>query len=141
MRDGIRLLLIDPWNEIEHARGRNESTTEYIARGIRALKRFARLYSVAVIVVAHPTKDIVQKDGSTRAVSLYDIDGSAAWFNKADHGLVIARDAMRDESTVTVAKVRFEETGEKGAVRLRYDRFSSRFEMLEGGHDATAEAR
>jgi twinkle protein len=56
LRDGIRLLVIDPWNEIEHARRRDESVTDYIGRGIRALKRFARLYDVAVIVIAHPTK-------------------------------------------------------------------------------------
>ena len=50
LRDGIRVLVIDPWNEVEHARRRDESVTDYIGRGIRALKRFARLFDVAVIV-------------------------------------------------------------------------------------------
>ena len=48
--------------------------TDYISRGIRALKRFARLYDVAVIVVAHPTKD-VGRDGKARPPTLYDIEG------------------------------------------------------------------
>ena len=72
LRDGIRLLVIDPWNEVEHARTASESMTDYIGRSIRAIKRFARLYEVAVIVVAHPTKDVA-KEGKSRPVTLYDI--------------------------------------------------------------------
>src|SRR5262249_22543816 len=53
LRDGIRVLVIDPWNEIEHARKRDESGHEYIGRAIRMLKRFGRQYEVAVIVLAH----------------------------------------------------------------------------------------
>jgi hypothetical protein len=63
-------------NEIEHARLRDETVTDYIARSIRALKRFARQYEVVVIVVAHPTKD-VGRDGKARPVTLYDVEGSA----------------------------------------------------------------
>lgn len=130
LRDGVQVLVIDPWNEIEHARRRDESGTDYIARGIRALKRFARLYSVAVIVVAHPTKE-VGKDGKSRPVSLYDIEGSAHWFNKCDHGVVIDRpNAETNDMTIRVAKVRFDDTGEKGTVRMSFNRDRSRYEML-----------
>jgi twinkle protein len=132
MRDGVRCLLIDPWNEIEHARHRDESMTDYIGRSIRALKRFARLYEVAVIVIAHPTKE-VGRDGKSRPPTLYDIEGSAHWFNKCDHGVVIDRpNAYVDESVIRVAKVRFDETGEKGEVRMRFDRVSCRYEVLQG---------
>lgn len=131
LRDGIRVLLIDPWNEIEHARRREETMTEYIARGIRALKRFARLYDVTVIVVAHPTKE-VGKDGKGRAPTLYDIEGSAAWFNKCDHGIVIDRpDPTLNESVIRIAKVRFDETGEKGEVRMAFDRLTCRYSALD----------
>jgi twinkle protein len=136
LRDGIRCLLIDPWNEVEHARERNESMTDYIGRGIRMLKRFARQYDVAVIVVAHPTKDIA-KDGKSRAVNLYDIEGSAHWFNKCDHGIVIDRpNSYADEAVVRIAKVRFEETGVKGEVKMSYDRVSSKYLTLDGSTDA-----
>jgi twinkle protein len=131
LRDGIRVLVIDPWNEVEHARRRDESVTDYIGRGIRALKRFARLYDVAVIVVAHPTKE-VGRDGKARPPTLYDIEGSAHWFNKCDHGIVVDRpNALVDEAVLRVAKVRFEESGEKGQIRLRFDRQTGRFETLE----------
>lgn len=131
MRFGIRLLVIDPWNEIEHARGKNESSADYIGRGIRALKRFAQLYEVAVIVVAHPTKD-VGKDGKHRLVTLYDIEGAAHWYNKADHGIIVERKG--DETTVHVQKVRFEETGNKGSYAMRFNRESGRFEAVD--HEA-----
>jgi len=131
LRDGIRCLVIDPWNEVEHARRRDESMTDYIGRGIRALKRFARLYEVAVIVIAHPTKE-VGKDGKSRPPTLYDIEGSAHWFNKCDHGVVIDRpNAYTNEAVIRIAKCRFEETGEKGEVRMSYDRATCRYTVLD----------
>jgi twinkle protein len=131
LRDGIRCLVIDPWNEIEHAKRRDETMTDYIGRGLRALKRFARLYDVAVIVIAHPTKDVA-RDGKSRPVTLYDIEGSAHWYNKCDHGVVIDRpNAYADVSTIRIAKVRFEETGEKGEVKMSYDRERSRYLILD----------
>lgn len=131
-RDGIRVLLIDPWNEVEHARVGGESGTDYIGRSIRSLKRFARLRDVAVIVIAHPTKDIA-KDGKQRTPSLYDIEGSAHWFNKCDHGVVISR--VVDEENVAeihVAKSRFEEAGVRGTVKMKFDSQTCRFNTLDG---------
>jgi twinkle protein len=130
LRDGVRFLVVDPWNEIEHAKRRDENVTDYIGRAIRALKRFARLYDVAVIVVAHPTKDVA-KDGKSRPVTLYDIENSAHWFNKCDHGVVVDwPDSNVSESIIRVAKVRFEESGERGQVRMKFDRFSGRYDLL-----------
>jgi twinkle protein len=124
LRDGIRALVIDPWNEIEHAKGKMESVTDYVSRGIRMLKRFARLYGVMVIVVAHPTKD-VGKDGRHRTVTLYDIEGSAAWFNKADHGVIVER--RGNVTTVHIQKVRFEESGIVGSYVMKFDQSAGRF--------------
>ena len=39
--------------------------------------------------------------------------------------------ALVDEAVLRVAKVRFEESGEKGQIRLRFDRQTGRFETLE----------
>jgi twinkle protein len=130
VRDGIRVFVLDPWNEVEHARGRDETISDYVARGIRMLKRFAAQYGVAVIVVAHPTKE-VGKGGSMRTVTLYDIEGSAAWFNKADHGLVVERsDHHSNQCTVYIQKVRFEETGRKDAMPMEFNPVTGRFASL-----------
>jgi twinkle protein len=129
LRDGIRVLIIDPWNEIEHARRRDESLSEYIGRAIRQLKRFGRQYEVSVIVLAHPTKDVWER-GKLRTPTLYDIEGSAHWFNKSDHGLVIERDPHANESTVHISKVRFDETGARGAVKMKFDVATQRYSQL-----------
>lgn len=128
LRDGVRILVIDPWNEIEHTRARDESLTDYIGRSIRMMRRWAQQYSVAVIVVAHPTKD-VGKDGKARPVTLYDIDGSANWYNKPDHGVVVFSDDT--SSKINIRKVRFAESGNKGEVSFRFDRPSKRYYPLD----------
>jgi len=129
LRDGIRILLIDPWNEVEHAKGKGESMTEYVARGIRMLKRFSQHYNVAVIVVAHPTKMPKEADGEFEVPTLYDISDSAAWFNKCDHGIVVHRTLERG-TEVRVVKSRFDEAGEPGMVRMKFDQLTHRFEAL-----------
>jgi twinkle protein len=139
LRDGIRVLVLDPWNEIEQARGPRESVTEYTGRALRALNRFRHMYGVMVIILIHPTKE-VGKDGKARAPTPYDADGSAHWFNKADHFLIVHREnEAADEALVRIAKVKFDGTGKKGAVRLAFDTASSRFNALDG-EPATVEA-
>jgi len=72
IRHGIRVLIIDPWNEIDHRRERDESITEYVGRAIRKLKVFAKRYDVLVIVVAHPDKSARNRE--TRPVQSADGD-------------------------------------------------------------------
>jgi twinkle protein len=122
VRHGIKVLLIDPWNEIEHQHNYKESTTEYTNRAIMLLKRFARDYGVLVIVVAHPTKSGASKDASE--MSLYDISDSAAFQNKADFGVVVSRKSPAEAmlSEIFVTKVRYQpDTGKLGSVVLTFD--------------------
>jgi twinkle protein len=132
LRDGIRVFVIDPFNELEQDRARGETQTEYIGRALRKINRFRHMYGVMVIILIHPTKE-VGKDGRARAPTPYDADGSSQWYNKADHFLIVHRDnEVVDESLVRVAKVKFDGTGKKGAVRLSFDVASSRFNALDG---------
>lgn len=130
LRDGINCFLLDPWNELEHARNRDENMTDYVGRCLRDIKRWARLRSVAVMIVAHPTKEI-RRDGKTRTPTLYDIESSAHWFNKCDHGIVIERSNEIDQATIHIAKSRFEEAGVRGTIRMAFDRHTNRFEPLK----------
>jgi twinkle protein len=119
-RTGSRVLILDPWNEIEHKRRSDENETEYANRAIRAIKHFMRMNQVAVWVVAHPTKP---SDGNVRHVpGLYSISGSAAWANKADYGLVYSRpNKESNRAEVHVTKVRMGLPGREGRVDLEYD--------------------
>jgi len=123
VRDGAKIIVLDPWNELEHKRQRDETETDYIGRAIRALKRFAKRYNVALWVIAHPTKP----QGKTGAPGLYDIAGSANWANKADYGLIYHRpDKTKNEGTLNVVKVRMGFPGKCGVLKVKMDHDTSR---------------
>ena len=119
IRYGVRWFLLDPWNQVEHKRQRNESMEEYQCRAIRALKRFAKSFDCGVIVVVHPTKEVKLPSGEIRTPTLYDCSGSAHWFNAADHGIVIMRDTTTNVAEVSVEKSRYREAGIPGTQPLR----------------------
>lgn len=132
LRDGIRLLVIDPWNEIEHKRGSDESETDYTGRAIRVLKRFAKLYDCAVWLVAHPRKP--QADGKLRMPSLYDLAGSANFANKADYGVVVHREnPLTSVVKLRVAKVRMGLPGRMGDTELAWDAERSAYDRCIDG--------
>jgi twinkle protein len=90
------------------------------------------LYGVVVIVICHPTKDVVGQGGKQRTPSLYDCEGSAHWFNKCDHGIIIERNAEIDgETKIHIAKSRFIETGVRGTVVMRFNSASGTYSRLD----------
>jgi twinkle protein len=126
-RYGARIFVIDPWNELEHARHRDESETEYIGRAIRTLKRFAKAFQVHICVVAHPTKSVKDGDGKYKMPTLYDINGSANWYNKADLGVIVHRENETD-TLIKVQKSRYHEIiGVPGEVMTHYSRDRRKF--------------
>jgi twinkle protein len=132
LRDGVRLLVLDPWNEIEHKRSSDETETEYVSRAIRMLKRFAVNYECAVWLVAHPRKP--HSDGNPKPPSLYDLAGSAHFANKADYGLIVHRDNMADTVIdARIVKVRMGLPGKPGHVELQYDPSTSNYTQF-GAH-------
>jgi twinkle protein len=121
IRNGTRVLIIDPWNEVDHKRPRDESETDYTGRAIRMIKRFAKQNDVAAWVIAHPSKPGMVA-GPKRLPGLYDISGSANWANKADYGIVF-QIKNRDfwTSTIACTKVRMGLPGKMGQVVLQFD--------------------
>lgn len=131
-RYGVRHFILDPWNEVEHAKPSHEAMPDYIGRGIRTLKKLAKQYQIAITVIAHPTKAVAGEN--PRMPNLYDIEGSAHWYNKPDLGVVVGRnmdDPTDPDTIIRVCKVRHEGTGRKGEIRMRFDEATSRFEMLD----------
>ncbi len=66
------IIVIDPWNEIDHDKPPEMSLTEYTGEAIKEVKRMAQSLDVHVIVVAHPTKLAAPRKGPA-IPSLYDI--------------------------------------------------------------------
>jgi len=86
---GCKIVILDPWNEIEHCWDRNKTETQYTNDALRELKGWARRLNICLIIVTHPSKAVQSKD--ITEINLYDISGSNAWNNKADHGVVLKR--------------------------------------------------
>lgn len=132
-RYGIKILVIDPYNKIEHSRDKNETETEYISRFLDKLITFAKQYNVLVILVAHPRKMQLQKDNLKKYAipNLYDINGSANFYNKSDYGISVYRDKEEDVTTIYVQKVKFRHLGEGGEATFKYNYNNGRYENPE----------
>lgn len=104
LQHGAKVVVLDPWNELEHKRGPHEQETEYTNRALRQMRKFAQRHNVAFWVVAHPTKP---EKGFTGAPRLYQVSGSAAWANKPHFGLTYhRRDPSANEGELHVTKVK-----------------------------------
>ena len=79
-----------------------------------------------VIVVAHPRKINKDAKGNVELPTLYDIEQSAMWYNKADLGVIIHR---RDGVTLArVAKSRYEDIiGKRGDTHFIFDEETAHF--------------
>lgn len=121
-RKGIRALVIDPWNELEHFRPQGMTETDYVSIALKRMRQFARHHGIALFVVVHPTKLYRDKDGNYPVPTLYDCNGSAHWRNKADNGMCVWRDFTDDQAFVEihVQKIRFRQIGKIGLARLEY---------------------
>ena len=127
-RKGIRVFILDPYNCLEHQIPHGQSETQYISEFLEKLRSFARRRQVLVILAAHPVK--MKKDpisGKYPVPTMYDISGSAAFFNKADFGLAIERDRAQGVTRVHVQKVKFRHLGQPGIASFQFNTHCGRF--------------
>jgi hypothetical protein len=136
----VSVIVLDPWNELDHSRPASMTETEHVSAALSRLRRFARTHGVHLFVIVHPTKLQRRDDGSYPVPTLYDCAGSAAWRNKADNGIVIYRDIAADNDAVEVhvQKIRFAECGRVGMVRLKFDRPTGRYADTETFHSGNS---
>lgn len=134
-RHGIRGLVIDPYNELDHRRPESMSETEYVSQMLSKLKTFASHHDCHVWLVAHPRQLHFYKG---EPPGLYDVSGSAHFMNKADNGIVIHRrpnqnasSRSEDAAEVRLEKVRNKAAGRKGVTTLLYDRPTGRYFDME----------
>lgn len=133
-RKGIKALVIDPYNRLEdESEGQNE--TKYISKQLDRLTNFAQLNDVLVILMAHPTKQPRNKDGVIEAPTLYDISGSANFYNKTDFGIVVHRNRLENTVEVIVQKVKFRHLGECGTALFKYNLNNGRYTPYTNGVD------
>ncbi len=113
---GINVCVIDPWNMLDHSAQRDHS---YIGRALSEITQFCQQTNTHLFLVAHPRK-IESENGRYKKPTLYDISGSADFFNKAYNGLIVYRcigertKFKSDVVKIYIEKVKRKENGQLG---------------------------
>lgn len=98
VRDGCKLIIVDPWNELEHMPEPGESVTAYINWAVQQIRVWAEQYDTHVCVVAHPRK--MPTEGKPRPPVGYDISDSAAFANKPSLGFTVHQSENDDGTQI-----------------------------------------
>lgn len=131
LKFGINWYVVDPWNKLEHQY--TDSETKHVSECLDKIANFNQKNGTHSFIVAHPTKMKFNHDkGCYEMPGLYDISGSANFYNKADIGITIYKDPDQAfRNLVAIQKVKFKFWGEIGQVSLswnpdngRYDEYS-----------------
>jgi twinkle protein len=135
LKFGINWYVIDPWNKIEHQY--SESETKYISESLDKIANFNQKNGTHSFIVAHPTKMKFNHDkGCYEMPGLYDISGSANFYNKADIGITIYKDPdVQFQNLIAIQKVKFKFWGEIGQLAMRWNQENGRYD--EYGIDLT----
>ena len=133
---GIKILVVDPFNKLDHQLKKGENETQYISRFLDILVNFARFNNVLVFLIAHPVK--MQNN---EVPTLYNISGSAHFYNKTDYGLTVHRqrddnNSMINSVDVHWQKIKFKHLGTQGVSQLEYNFNNGRFDP-SGNFDNT----
>lgn len=129
-KHGCKVVVLDPWNRVEHQLDKNETETNYISRQLSAISNFAQKNDILFILVAHPRK-VAYAKGQYDVPNLYDIAGSANFYNKTDFGLTVYRDKIGDTVQVHVQKVKFRHLGKPGVARFLFNSRNARYHPLD----------
>lgn len=132
-------IVIDPWNELDHTPLAGLNETQMINHELMIWRQWIRDHGKQVhgFIIAHPQKPQRGKNGTLNAVGLYDINGSAAWYNKSDMGIIVRRTDEEGVTEIDVEKCRFRHIGKKGTALLRFNSGTGNYydiERLGGGY-------
>lgn len=99
LRDRCKLIIIDPWNELEHLPEKGESMTQYVNFATKFIRQMAERLEVHIALVAHPRK--MPTEGKPRPPTGYDIADSSAFFNKPSLGLTVHQETRKNDEGET----------------------------------------
>jgi twinkle protein len=129
-RKGINALLIDPWNYIEHKHSSGQTETQYISECLTTIKSFCLSNMVHVFLIAHPVK-LAKEGGKYVVPTLYNISGSAHFFNKTDNGITVYRDFETGIVDIYFQKIRYSWLGKIGKCSFTYNLETRQYEAVE----------
>ena len=120
-KNSIQGFVLDPIKDLEISQRKSENRTYSIGRFLNLIHRMGSRKDFTPFIVAHTTK--LQKDFKTHKYpvpTLFDIDGSAAYWNAAFQGLTTYRYYKLDVIAVHVQKIKWRSLGTVGVECLQY---------------------
>jgi twinkle protein len=127
LKHGIRWFVMDPWNKLEHRRN-GMSETDYISVCLDQISNFNKQNGTHCFLVVHPKKmEFDKASGKYEIPGLYDINGSANWYNKADIGLSMYKTGD-GTNTLYIQKVKFKYWGGVGEVNYNWNSDNGRYD-------------
>jgi twinkle protein len=129
---GVKVIVIDPYNKLDHKYTYSE--TQYISRFLDQIIQFAKINDILIFLVAHPRK-MEKTAGKIEVPTLYDISGSANFYNKTDYGITVHRKTgddgtMINEVNILFQKIKYKHLGKQGIISLNYDYETGRFNQV-----------
>lgn len=131
-KKGVKNCVIDPFNRIERSNGADK--LDYIAGVLIKLSNFAKKHDVLIHLVAHPKKLDKDKGGFYPMATMYDISGSADFWNMSDYGISVMRTQDPETKkfltygTIATQKVKFKHLGRTDAIGFKYNYNNGRYE-------------
>lgn len=136
-RHGVDAVIIDPFNKVVRE--------DYIEIGwlnefLTDCVFFAKMFSVHVFLVAHPTKmrkgkeEILngQKVFIYDVPGIYDIFGGSEFANQAFNIISIYRNFLTNLTEIHISKVKQSHTGKNGIVEMTFNPSTRRFTCVNG---------
>jgi twinkle protein len=124
---GINALVIDPFNLVAQEYGK-DNMSDAIGKFLRKLSLFAKKYDIHLFLVAHPAKMRKNDNGEYDTPDLYNVSGSANFFNMAANGITVHRDFVNKTVAIRVTKCKYAHLGAIGnEVEFSYDIKNGRY--------------
>jgi twinkle protein len=129
---GIKVFVLDPFNKIE-----NEVEYKQQGKLLDKMLHFAKHNDVLFHLVAHPKKLVKEQSGKYPVPTMYDISGSADFWNKTDYGIAVYREQnelglFENFGGAIIQKVKFKHLGKQGEWNWKYNYNNGRFEEKIG---------
>ena len=127
--EGVGMFVTDPFNAVAEGSIGDGNISKYLKVGLTQMKIFAQQNKVINVIIEHPSKPLLNKDGSLPEVNPWMLYGGSMWWNKMD---VIVSISREDNITkIRVCKVKLQRlNGVPGEKELRYETESGRFMEL-----------
>lgn len=131
---GCKTFVIDPFNRIETDQDYSHDKLLYIKKTLQKITSFVQRNDALLFLIAHPTKLQKTKEGKYPIATMYDISGSADFFNMTSYGISVRRE--QDDDTlefltygqIAISKAKLNETmGDTGIWEWRYNVNNGRY--------------